>query len=359
MSVAGAAASRVAIRHFAFLTPGNYGDDDPAAGLESALRLFALAEELGFDSAWVRQRHLERGVSSAPAFLAAASQRTRRIGLGTAVIQLGYENLFRLAEDLATVDLLSRGRLQVGVSAGAAPHGPLLGSRLFDAAPAQADLSYPRVLRLRDNLEGQWLSDEPVIESATGAQRARIRPYAAGLAQRLWYGAGSLASAQWAGASGLHLLLGNVTRGETGGQAFLAAQGRQLDTYLAAWDHAGRPGSPRVALGRVIVPTDSASAAARRRYEAWAASRIERTRTPQGPRGTMYLPDLVGPSERIVEQLHADPLLPRVSELRLELPYDLDFKDYAQILGDAVRWIAPALGWLPTPAVGRPSALPG
>ncbi len=86
------------------------------AGDRGNTGLFEVGEALGFHSAWVRQRHLERGVSSAATFLAAASQRTKRIGLGTAVIQLGYENPFRLAEDLATVDVLSRGRLNVGVS---------------------------------------------------------------------------------------------------------------------------------------------------------------------------------------------------------------------------------------------------
>jgi alkanesulfonate monooxygenase SsuD/methylene tetrahydromethanopterin reductase-like flavin-dependent oxidoreductase (luciferase family) len=99
------------IRHVAFVTPGNYAEDDPETGLEAALRLFEKGEALGFDSAWVRSRHLERAISSAATFLAAASQRTRRIRLGTAVIQLGYENPFRLAEDLATVDLLSNRRL--------------------------------------------------------------------------------------------------------------------------------------------------------------------------------------------------------------------------------------------------------
>jgi hypothetical protein len=107
-----------AIRHIAFVTPGNYPEDDPGTGLEAALRLFERGEALGFNSAWVRSRHLERAISSAATFLAAASQRTRRIRLGMAVIQLGYENPFRLAEDLATVDLLSKGRLEVGVSAG-------------------------------------------------------------------------------------------------------------------------------------------------------------------------------------------------------------------------------------------------
>jgi alkanesulfonate monooxygenase SsuD/methylene tetrahydromethanopterin reductase-like flavin-dependent oxidoreductase (luciferase family) len=90
-----------------------------------------VGESLGYDSAWVRQRHLECAVSSASVFLAAASQRTSRIELGSAVIQMGYENPFRLAEDLATVDVPSRGRLNVGLSAGAPNHGEVLGERLF------------------------------------------------------------------------------------------------------------------------------------------------------------------------------------------------------------------------------------
>jgi alkanesulfonate monooxygenase SsuD/methylene tetrahydromethanopterin reductase-like flavin-dependent oxidoreductase (luciferase family) len=336
----------VAIRHLAFLTPGNYADEDPAAGLEASLRLFELGEELGFDSAWVRQRHLERGVSSAATFLAAASQRTRRIGLGTAVIQLGYENVFRLAEDLATVDLLSGGRLQVGLSAGPPPYGALLGNRLFDADPAQVDFSYQRAIRLRSNLAGDWLSEGAVVDSAAGSQRARIRPFARGLSQRLWYGGGSLASAQWAGEAGMHLLLGNVTRSE-GSTDFLITQSLQLDRYVAARSALQQQDPPRVALGRVIVPTDSADAASRARIEAWAATRVERTRAPQGPRQTMFLPDLVGPAESIVSRLLADPLVPRVSELRLELPYDFPEQDYAQILADAVRLVAPRLGWRP------------
>src|SRR5471032_617709 len=135
------------IDHIAFLTPGNYPDENPEAGFERTLELFRVGEALGYDSAWVRQRHLERGVSSASTFLAAASQRTRHIGLGTAVIQMGYENPFRLAEDLATVDVLSGGRLQVGVSTGPPPHGALLGDRLLDANPNTIDFSHRRVTR--------------------------------------------------------------------------------------------------------------------------------------------------------------------------------------------------------------------
>lgn len=89
----------IEISSLSFLTPGNYPDHDPYIWLEQTLRLFELGERLGFDGAWIRQRHLEHGVGSAAVFLAAASQRTSRVELGTAVIPIGYESPFRLAEE--------------------------------------------------------------------------------------------------------------------------------------------------------------------------------------------------------------------------------------------------------------------
>lgn len=332
----------MAITHLGFLTPGNYPDTDPYSGLEQSLQLFQLGEELGYDHAWIRQRHLERSVSSAAAFLAAASQRTQRIGLGTAVIQMGYENPFRLAEDLATVDVLSRGRLHVGLSAGAPPLADILGDRFLDGNATDVDYSYNRVARLRANLQGDWIGDDStVIPSPAGLQRARLHPWAPGLAERLWYGGGSRRSVEWAGRNGFNLLVGNLNSGE-GSSDFFATQCQHLALYHAHWELA-RP--PRVALGRVIVPLDSADAATRQRYRAYAASRHSRTQQPQGERGTLFARDLVGTSEEILEALHKDPVLPRVSELRLELPYDFAPQDYAQILSDVSQHIAPALGW--------------
>lgn len=342
-------ATAVAIRHLAFLIPGNYAGTAPAEGLATTLDVLAEGEDLGYDSAWVRQRHLERGISSAPTFLAAATQRTRRIGLGAAVIQMGYENPWRLAEDLATVDVLSGGRLQVGLSAGPPPYGALLGRRLFDTDPAGIDFSHARIDRLRDNLRGDWLDDGTVtVSSAAGDQRARLNPQAPGLADRLWVGGGSLHSAEWAARQGYHLLIGNVTKGEHSDD-FHAAQGEQLALYhrVSAEQHPGR--RPRVALGRVIVPIDSADAATRRHYEAFAASRVARTLAPQGERRTLFPRDLVGSAEQIVAALQDDPLLPLVDELRLELPYDFALHEYRQILHDARTLVAPRLGWQPTP----------
>jgi alkanesulfonate monooxygenase SsuD/methylene tetrahydromethanopterin reductase-like flavin-dependent oxidoreductase (luciferase family) len=328
------------IRHIAFVTPGNYAEDDPKTGLEAALRLFERGEALGFDSAWVRSRHLERGISSAATFLAAASQRTRRIGLGTAVIQLGYENLFRLAEDLATVDLLSNGRLEVGVSAGAPTYGPLLGDRLFEGDPAAMDFSHNRAIRLRDNLSGGHLAGaDQLVSSPAGDQRARVQPHSPTLAQRLWYGGGSLRSAEWAGRNGFNILIGNLNQSEQS-DSFFETQRRHIEIFRAAWS---RPPPPRIALGRVIVPTDSADDSSRRRYAAFAESRHARTLAPQGERRILFARDLVGTAEQILDWLTRDPILPQVTELRLELPYDLALEQYEQILTDFSARIAPEI----------------
>ena len=110
----------VPLRKLGFLTIGRFDADDPGPGLEETLQVIERAEALGFDSVWLRCRHLQPGISSPIAVMAAAGQRTSRIELGTAVIPLGLENPFRLAEDLATVDLLSGGRINPGVSVGVA-----------------------------------------------------------------------------------------------------------------------------------------------------------------------------------------------------------------------------------------------
>lgn len=262
-----------------------------------------------------------------------------------------YENLFRLAEDLATVDVLARGRLQVGLSAGAPPYGAFLGERLFDGDPGGIDFSHARVERLRRNLRGDLIGDDDTdVDSPAGRQRPRVQPHAPGLAQRLWYGGGSLRSAQWAGEQGYHLLIGNLNRGETTDN-FFEAQRSQLDLFHAHWSASH---APRVALGRVLVPLDSADAPTRARYRAWAATRWERTLAPQGERRTLFARDLVGTSDEILESLRKDPIVPRVQELRLELPYDFTGEDYAQILSDTARFIAPALGWSPAQVPAAP-----
>ena len=310
--------SAPAIGSLAFLTPGNFADDDPYPGLEETLRLFEYGERSGFDGTWIRQRHLEHGVGSAAVFLAAAGQRTERVELGTAVIPIGCENPFRPAEDLALADVLSRGRLQAGFSTGM-PHAELLGD------------------------------PDTVIHSPGNTQRPRLQPHSPGLVDRVWYGGGSLRSVRWAAERGLNLLTGNIVTGE-GTDDFTTAQLALLTEYRRGLP-AGRSAT-RVALGRVIVPFDSADATTRARYRAYAVARHARTLAPQGPKRTLFAPDVVGTAEQILEQLAADPVVTAVSELRLELPYEFSREDYEQILNDVRHLIAPELGWRPAAAEG-------
>jgi alkanesulfonate monooxygenase SsuD/methylene tetrahydromethanopterin reductase-like flavin-dependent oxidoreductase (luciferase family) len=337
----------LSINTLSFLTPGNFPDDDPYSGLEDTLRLFEFGERLGYDGAWIRQRHLEHGVGSAAVFLAAAGQRTERVQLGTAVIPIGYESPFRLAEDLSMADVLSRGRLQVGFSAGVPPHAELIGDLVFDGDWRTYDLSHDRVSRLMENLRGHYLGDaDTVIRSPGNTQRPRLQPHSPGLVDRVWYGAGSTKSARWAGRNGLNLLTGNIVTGETSDD-FAAAQLALVSEYRRGLD----PVSPaRFALGRVIVPLDGADRATRERYRRYAAGRHERTLAPQGPRRTLFAPDLVGTAEEILERLRADPVAAQSSELRLELPYEFHRGDYEQILHDTALLIAPELGWRPATA---------
>ena len=124
-----------------FLTIGLFDETDPRRGHESTLDVIALGERLGFDSAWVRHRHLQYGISSPVAVLAAATQRTSRIELGTAVIPVGWENPLRLAEDLSTVDILSGGRLNPGVSIGPPLHYALISRGLAPEDVVDASLA--------------------------------------------------------------------------------------------------------------------------------------------------------------------------------------------------------------------------
>src|SRR5665213_3183825 len=136
------------LRKLGFLTIGLFDDANPRPGHESTLAIIELGERLGFDSAWVRHRHLQYGISSPVAVLAAASQRTSRIELGTAVIPLGWENPLRLAEDLATLDVLSGGRLNPGISVGPPMHFDDVKAALYPDTAEDEDFSYQRVERL-------------------------------------------------------------------------------------------------------------------------------------------------------------------------------------------------------------------
>jgi alkanesulfonate monooxygenase SsuD/methylene tetrahydromethanopterin reductase-like flavin-dependent oxidoreductase (luciferase family) len=325
-----------------FLTIGSFDPDDPRPGHETTLEVIQLGEQLGFDSAWVRHRHFQYGISSPVAVLAAATQRTQRIELGTAVIPLGWENPLRLAEDLATVDVLSGGRLNPGVSVGPPMHWDDIKNALYPDTADLENLSYDRVSRLLSLIRGDRAS---TFSGRQGIEEFsdRLQPHSPGLQNRMWYGGASLRSAEWAGRNGMNFLSSSVVKAEES-QAFADIQASQIRLFRRS---APAGHSARASQGLVVIPTDSATPEQRAKYAAYVEARTPRTLTPQGPARMMFERDLLGTGEQIAEQLYAHAGFREVSEVVFALPFSFEHDDYVQILTDIATHLGPALGWQP------------
>ena len=327
------------LRKLGFLTIGLFEGNDPRPGHESTLEVIKLGEDLGFDSAWVRHRHLQYGISSPVAVLAAASQRTSRIELGTAVIPLGWENPLRLAEDLATVDLLSGGRLNPGVSIGPPMHYDQVKGALYPDTAGAEDFTYRRVRRLLDFVRGEQATDFSGVEGFE-VFSPRVEPHSPGLGSRMWYGGASLRSAQWAGENGMNFLTSSVVKAEDA-EDFAEIQLAHIRAFRA---HHPDGEKARVSQGLVVIPTDTATPEQRARYEKYVAERTPRTSSPQGPARLLFAPDLIGTSEEIAERLHAHAAFREVDEVAFALPFSFGHDDYVQILTDIATRLGPALG---------------
>jgi alkanesulfonate monooxygenase SsuD/methylene tetrahydromethanopterin reductase-like flavin-dependent oxidoreductase (luciferase family) len=328
------------LRKLGFLTIGLFDEADPRRGHEATLEVIELGERLGFDSAWVRHRHLQFGISSPVAVLAAATQRTSRIHLGTAVTPLGWENPLRLAEDLATVDILSGGRLNPGLSV-----GPPM--RYEEVKPAlypdtEEDFSYERVRRLLSFVRG-----EPATEfSGTSGFEVfsdRVQPHSPGLGSRMWYGGASLRSASWAGEHGMNFLTSSVVKAEGESRDFAEIQLSHVRAFRDKFPEG------RVSQGLVVIPTDSATPAQRAKYLEYAEKRLPRTFDPQGPARLLFSPDYVGTADEIAGRLHQHAAYREIDEVAFALPFTFEHEDYVQILTDIAEKLGPALGWHPQP----------
>ena len=331
------------LRKLGFLTIGLFDEADPRRGHETTLEIIELGERLGFDSAWVRHRHLQFGISSPVAVLAAASQRTTRIELGTAVMPVGWENPLRLAEDLATVDILSGGRLNPGLSVGPPRNYDQLKEALYPDTADAEDFSYERVRRLLDFVRGKPVTDGGIEGFEVFSDK--VQPQSPGLGQRMWYGGASLRSAEWAAENGMNFLTSSVVKAEEDDD-FARIQLSHIRAFRA---HHTDGDSARVSQGLVVIPTDTASPEQRAKYEAYARKRLPRTAAPQGPARMLFAPDFVGTSEQIAEQLYDHVAFREITEVAFALPFTFDHEDYVQILTDIATKLGPALGWQATP----------
>src|SRR6187455_19805 len=225
--------------------------------LLQSIDLAVAAEELGADGAYYRVHHFARQLASPFPLLAAVGAKTTRIEIGTAVIDMRYENPFYMAEDAGAADLIAGGRLQPGISRGS-PEQVIDGWRYFGYAPAEgetnADMARRHAEAFLDVLEGKGFAQpnpRPMFPNPPGL--LRIEPHSPGLRDRIWWGAGTRKTAVWTGEQGMNLMSSTLLTEDTG-VPFHQLQAEQIQRFRDAWKAAGHDREPRISVSRSIFP---------------------------------------------------------------------------------------------------------
>jgi len=316
-----------------------------ADALLETIDLAQAAEQLGADGAYVRVHHFARQLASPFPLLAAIGARTKRIEIGTAVIDMRYENPLYMAEDAGAADLIAGGRLQLGISRGS-PEQVIDGWRYFGYQPAEgesdADMGRRHAEVLLDLLRGQGFAQpnpRPMFPNPPGL--LRLEPYSEGLRDRIWWGAGSNATAVWAAKLGMNLQSSTLKNDETG-EPFHVQQAAQIRAYREAWKEAGHTRTPRVSVSRSIFPLVEDRDRAYFGREGQQQDQIgyldEQTRAIFG-RSYAAEPDA------LIEQLKADEAIAEADTLLLTIPNQLGVDYNAHVIEAVLTHVAPALGW--------------
>jgi alkanesulfonate monooxygenase SsuD/methylene tetrahydromethanopterin reductase-like flavin-dependent oxidoreductase (luciferase family) len=313
--------------------------------LLQSIELAVAAEQLGADGAYFRVHHFARQLASPFPLLAAVGARTNRIEIGTAVIDMRYENPLYMIEDAGAAGLISRGRLQLGISRGS-PEQVIDGWRYFGFQPADgesdADMGRRHAEVLLDLLRGRGFAQpnpRPMFPNPPGL--LRLEPLSEGLRERIWWGAGSNATAVWAAKLGMNLQSSTLKNDETG-EAFHIQQAAQIRAYRAAWKEAGHTRTPRVSVSRSIFALvddrDRAYFGHEREGEDQVGFIDERTRA-------IFRRSYAAEPDVLIEQLKADEAIAEADTLLLTVPNQLGVDYNAHVIEAILTHVAPALGW--------------
>jgi alkanesulfonate monooxygenase SsuD/methylene tetrahydromethanopterin reductase-like flavin-dependent oxidoreductase (luciferase family) len=316
---------KIGFLSFGHWTPSPQSQTRSAAdALLQSIDLAVAAEELGADGAYFRVHHFARQLSSPFPLL---------------------ENPLYMAEDAGTADLIAGGRLQLGISRGS-PEQVIDGWRHFGYRPPEgqsdADMGRRHAEALLDALRGEGFArpnPRPMFPNPPGL--LRLEPYSQGLRERIWWGAGSNATAAWAAKLGMNLQSSTLKDDETG-EPFHVQQAAQIRAFRAAWKEAGHTREPRVSVSRSIfalVDNRDHAYFGRGGREVDQVGYIdEQTRAIFG-RGYAADPDV------LVEQLKKDEAIAEADTLLLTVPNQLGVAYNAHVIETILTDVAPALGW--------------
>jgi alkanesulfonate monooxygenase SsuD/methylene tetrahydromethanopterin reductase-like flavin-dependent oxidoreductase (luciferase family) len=313
--------------------------------LLQSIDLAVAAEELGADGAYFRVHHFARQLGSPFPLLAAVGAKTKRIEIGTAVIDMRYENPLYMAEDAGAADIIAGGRLQLGISRGS-PEQVIDGWRYVGYGPPEgqtdADMGRRHAEVLLDVLRGQGFAQpnpRPMFPNPPGL--LRVEPHSEGLRERIWWGAGSNATAVWAAKLGLNLQSSTLKNDESG-LPFHVQQADQIRAFREAWKAAGHKREPRISVSRSIFALvddrDRAYFGHGRQEEDQIGFIDEKTRAIFG-RNYAAEPDV------LIEELKRDEAIAEADTVLLTVPNQLGVDYNAHVIEAILTHVAPALGW--------------
>jgi alkanesulfonate monooxygenase SsuD/methylene tetrahydromethanopterin reductase-like flavin-dependent oxidoreductase (luciferase family) len=313
--------------------------------LVQSVELAIAAEELGVDGAYVRVHHFARQLASPFPLLSAMAARTSRIEVGTGVVDMRYENPLYMAEEAAATDLLSGGRLQLGISRGS-PETALRGSEAFGYVPPEgstdADLARDKTALFLGALEGGTVVDADPRMTGGVSGRLAIQPQSPGLRKRIWWGSGTRATAEWTARQGMNLMSSTLLVEDTG-VPFDELQAEQIARYRTAWADAGWEQEPRVSVSRSVLPIVSDED---RAYFGSERSSEDQVGVLEGVRAR-FGKSYVGAPDVVAEELAKDAAVREADTLLITVPNMLGVDYNARLLENIVRHVAPAIGWVP------------
>ena len=260
------------------------------------------------------------------------------------MIDMRYENPLYMAEDAGAADLISQGRLQLGISRGS-PEQVIDGFRYFGYAPpdgmTDADMAREHTKVLLEVLTGRGFAQpnpRPMFPNPPGL--LRIEPHAPGLRDRIWWGAGTRGTAEWAAEQGMNLMSSTLLTEDTG-VPFHQLQAEQIQRFRDAWTAAGHIREPRVSVSRSIFPIVNDLDKQLFWRERHSTDQVGFLDGGNARFGKTY----AGEPDKLVAELAADEAVAAADTLLLTVPNQMGVDYNAHVIESVLTHLAPELGW--------------
>jgi len=339
------------MKKIGFLSFGHWSDHPAyktrtaADTLLQSIDLAVAAEEIGLDGAYFRVHHFASQLASPFPLLSAIGAKTSRIEIGTGVIDMRYENPLYMVEDAGAADLISGGRLQLGISRGS-PEQVIEGWRYFGYEPAEgendADMGRKKALAFLDKLKGVGFAEPnpyPMFPNPPGL--LRLEPHSEGLRERIWWGAASNATAVWAAEQGMHLQSSTLKFDESG-KPFHVQQAEQIRAYKEAWKKAGHDREPRVSVSRSIFALVNDQD---RLYFGQQGKGADSFGYIEADKRAVFGRSYAAEPDRLIAELSKDEAIQEADTVLLTIPNTLGVDYNVHVLSSILEHVAPGLGW--------------